>query len=116
MLSDEICLSRVRLLTVHTEQSHATFQVLCDNEGRLFSRRQRNKFQALDTFLDKYFEQNPIAQIGVIVCKEKKAERIINLTGNIRQVKEQLATITEASCSGDFSLQNGLQLALVNLK
>ncbi|CAI4231135.1 unnamed protein product [Auanema sp. JU1783] len=72
--------------------------------------------KVIDNFLDKFFEQNPIAQAGFIICKDKKADRFISLTGNIRTIKEQLATLNEASCSGDFSLQSSLQVALANLK
>ncbi|KAL6727893.1 hypothetical protein Aduo_009731 [Ancylostoma duodenale] len=70
----------------------------------------------LSNFLDKFFEQNPIAQIGLILVKDKKAERFVSLTGNVRALKENLNSINEAICSGDFSLQNALQLALTNLK
>ncbi|VDN31186.1 unnamed protein product [Cylicostephanus goldi] len=70
----------------------------------------------LVNFLDKFFEQNPIAQLGLILVKDKKAERFVSLTGNVRTLKEHLNSINEAICSGDFSLQNALQLALTNLK
>uniref|UniRef100_A0A1I7X6L7 C2H2-type domain-containing protein n=1 Tax=Heterorhabditis bacteriophora TaxID=37862 RepID=A0A1I7X6L7_HETBA len=36
--------------------------------------------------------------------------------GNIRTIKDSLASFNEAMCNGDFSLQNALQLALTNLK
>lgn len=70
----------------------------------------------LNTFLEKFFEQNPISQMGLILVKDKKAERFVSLTGNTRVLKENLASLNEAICSGDFSLQNALQLALTNLK
>lgn len=40
-------------------------------------------FKAIDIFLDKFFEQNPIAQVGVILCKDRKAERYVSLTGTV---------------------------------
>ncbi|CAJ0950037.1 unnamed protein product, partial [Mesorhabditis belari] len=67
-------------------------------------------------FLDKFFELNPIAQVGLIVCKDRKAERIVPLTGNVRQLVTALTSINELQCMGDFSLQNALRLALTNLK
>ncbi|CAI5446015.1 unnamed protein product [Caenorhabditis angaria] len=72
--------------------------------------------KALNIFLERFFEQNPIAQIGFITCKDRKAERLSTMTGNIRQLKDSLNSLTEAFCGGDFSLQNALQLACVNLK
>lgn len=38
-------------------------------------------FQALNQFLDKFSERNPISQVGIVVCKDKRAERLIPLTG-----------------------------------
>ncbi|KAK6014020.1 Ssl1-like protein, partial [Ostertagia ostertagi] len=70
----------------------------------------------LNTFIDKFFEQNPISQLGIIIVKDKKAERFVSLTGNVRALKDNLGSLNEAICSGDFSLQNALQLALTNLK
>ncbi|CAO4370368.1 unnamed protein product [Caenorhabditis nigoni] len=72
--------------------------------------------KALQQFLERFFEQNPIAQIGLITCKDRKADRLTMMTGNIRILKESLNSLTEAFCGGDFSLQNALQLACVNLK
>uniref|UniRef100_A0A0R3QJ37 Ssl1 domain-containing protein n=1 Tax=Brugia timori TaxID=42155 RepID=A0A0R3QJ37_9BILA len=37
--------------------------------------------KALNQFLDKFSEQNPISQVGVVVCRDKRAERLIPLTG-----------------------------------
>ncbi|VBB29201.1 unnamed protein product [Acanthocheilonema viteae] len=68
--------------------------------------------KALNQFLDKFSEQNPISQVGVVVCKDKRAERLIPLTGNVRLVKESLSTITEALCHGEFSLHNGLMATI----
>ncbi|CAD6188600.1 unnamed protein product [Caenorhabditis auriculariae] len=72
--------------------------------------------KVLLAFLEKFFEQNPIAQIGFITCKDKKAERLAALTGNIRNLKDSLGTLNEMFCGGDFSLQNSLQLACSNLR
>ncbi|KJH50510.1 transcription factor ssl1 [Dictyocaulus viviparus] len=37
--------------------------------------------KVLNNFIDKFFEQNPIAQLGIILVKDKKAERFVSLTG-----------------------------------
>lgn len=34
----------------------------------------------LNDFLNKFFEQNPISQVGVVICKDKKAERLIGFS------------------------------------
>uniref|UniRef100_A0A914VSN8 Ssl1-like domain-containing protein n=1 Tax=Plectus sambesii TaxID=2011161 RepID=A0A914VSN8_9BILA len=72
--------------------------------------------KALDGFLDKFFEQNPISQIGVILLKDKRAEKLTELTGNHRKHRDALAGVTEASCAGEFSLQNALEMAMKTLK
>lgn len=45
-----------------------------------------NRFQVsiscLNSFIEKFFEQNPLSQMGVVVCREKRAERIIGFTSN----------------------------------
>ncbi|VDK38948.1 unnamed protein product, partial [Gongylonema pulchrum] len=72
--------------------------------------------KALNQFLDKFSEQNPISQVGIIICKDKRAERLIPLTGNVRLVKESLSTLSEALCHGEFSLHNGLMVAIRSLQ
>ncbi|TKR76736.1 hypothetical protein L596_017836 [Steinernema carpocapsae] len=72
--------------------------------------------KVLDNYVSKFFEQNPISQLGIILVKDRKAEKFVNLTGNQRLLKEALASLTEAGCEGEFSLQNGLKLAYNNLK
>uniref|UniRef100_A0A1I7VGJ0 Nucleolar protein 14 n=1 Tax=Loa loa TaxID=7209 RepID=A0A1I7VGJ0_LOALO len=71
--------------------------------------------KALNQFLDKFSEQNPISQVGIVVCKDKRAECLIPLTGNVRLVKESLSTITEVLCHGEFSLHNSLMAAIKSL-
>ncbi|EPB73778.1 TFIIH C1-like domain protein [Ancylostoma ceylanicum] len=44
----------------------------------------------LSNFLDKFFEQNPIAQIGLILVKDKKAERFVSLTDPKRTQHQML--------------------------
>lgn len=72
--------------------------------------------KVINSFLDKFSEQNPISQIGIIVCKDKRADRLVPLTGNVRLLKEGLSTLTEISCRGEFSLHNCLYLAMKCLK
>lgn len=34
----------------------------------------------LEKFLEKFFEQNPLSQLGVIACKDKRAERLVGFS------------------------------------
>lgn len=49
----------------------------------------------LNSFLEKFFQQNPISKRegGLILVKDKKAERFVSLTGYIRVLKESLASL-----------------------
>ena len=35
----------------------------------------------LEYFVEEYFDQNPISQIGIIVTKSKRAEKLTKLSG-----------------------------------
>jgi hypothetical protein len=39
----------------------------------------------LEGFIDEFFDQNPISQIGIIITKNKRAEKISDLAGNPRK-------------------------------
>jgi transcription initiation factor TFIIH subunit 2 len=36
----------------------------------------------LEGFIDEFFDQNPISQMGIIIMKNKRAEKISELAGN----------------------------------
>lgn len=38
-------------------------------------------FQLLEYFIEEYFDQNPISQLGIIVTKNKRAEKVTELGG-----------------------------------
>jgi hypothetical protein len=42
-------------------------------------------FQLLEGFIDEFFDQNPISQMGLIITKNKRAEKISELAGNPRK-------------------------------
>ncbi|WAR15378.1 TF2H2-like protein [Mya arenaria] len=56
----------------------------------------------LEHFIEEYFDQNPISQLGIIVTKNKRAEKITELG--------------ERACQGEPSLQNSLELAMQTLR
>ena len=38
-------------------------------------------FQLLEHFIEEYFDQNPISQLGIISTKNKRAEKVTELGG-----------------------------------
>ena len=40
--------------------------------------------QLLEYFIDEYFDQNPISQLGIIVTKNKRAEKVTELGGKMQ--------------------------------
>jgi hypothetical protein len=39
----------------------------------------------LEGFIDEFFDQNPISQVGIIITRNKRAEKISELAGNPRK-------------------------------
>ncbi|XP_059153197.1 general transcription factor IIH subunit 2-like [Physella acuta] len=70
----------------------------------------------LEFFVEEYFDQNPISQLGLILSRSKKAEKVTELGGNPRRHIKALQTLATQACVGEFSLQNSLELALASLK
>jgi len=66
-------------------------------------------------FIQEFFDQNPISQLGIIVTHDKTAERIVELSGN---PKQQIKTIREklVDGGGEMSMQLSLNIALNSLK
>lgn len=50
--------------------------------------RQLCTVKLLEGFIDEFFEQNPIAQMGVIVTRNKRAEKLSDLAGTSKRQKE----------------------------
>lgn len=70
----------------------------------------------LEYFVEEYFDQNPISQLGVLFSQNKRAEKITELGGNPRRHINALQTLANRTCQGEFSLQNSLDLALSHLR
>ena len=73
-------------------------------------------FQLLTTFIDEYFDQNPISLLGLIITKDKRAQMLLELTGNVRKHLDTLEALREVPCEGEPSVQNALKLAISRLK
>nr|CAI5840279.1 unnamed protein product [Callosobruchus analis] len=70
----------------------------------------------LEIFLEEFFDQNPISQMGIIIMHNKRAEKISDLAGNYKKHTRILKTLNQSSLVGEPSLQNGLEMALSSLK
>lgn len=70
----------------------------------------------LEMFVEEYFDQNPISQLGVIAMKNKRAENIADLAGSCRKHIKAIQGLTKLTLAGEPSLQNSLELALKSLK
>lgn len=68
----------------------------------------------LEIFIDEFFDQNPICQLGIILMKDKRAEKLSDLSGSARKHVRSLKELTVSQ--GEPSLQNGLDLARQSLK
>lgn len=74
-------------------------------------------FQLLQKFVREFLEQNPISQLGIIVTRNKRAEKISDLSGNSRKHLSNLEQCSNHTyCLGEPSLQNALELALSSMK
>lgn len=72
----------------------------------------------MEGFIEEFFDQNPISQLGLISTRNKRAERVVELAGNGRKLLSTLQSqfSQPSQCSGEPSLQNALELALSSLK
>ncbi|XP_019785457.1 baculoviral IAP repeat-containing protein 1 isoform X4 [Tursiops truncatus] len=70
----------------------------------------------LEYFVEEYFDQNPISQIGIIVTKSKRAEKLTELSGNSRKHIISLKKAVDMTCHGEPSLYNSLSMAMQTLK
>ncbi|XP_028516675.1 general transcription factor IIH subunit 2 isoform X2 [Exaiptasia diaphana] len=71
----------------------------------------------LENFITEYFDQNPISQLGILITKNKRAEKLTELSGNpklhINAIKKSCVV---KACQGEPSLQNTLSLAAQSLR
>jgi transcription initiation factor TFIIH subunit 2 len=87
----------------------------------------------LEKFVDEYFDQNPISQLGILTTSNKRAEKIAELggtwsffyavsahillhSGNPKRHIQTLRSLRDRTGIGEPSLQNALDLAAQTLK
>ncbi|GAX86211.1 hypothetical protein CEUSTIGMA_g13625.t1, partial [Chlamydomonas eustigma] len=67
------------------------------------------------TFIRDFFNQNPLSQLGILVIRDGIAEKLTDLSGSPEAQIKRLLEYKQGA-SGDASLQNALDLSLMNLK
>lgn len=65
----------------------------------------------LEQFVNDFIDQNPISQLCFIITRNKRAEVISSLSGNLKSHIESLNNFKNNQCFGETSMQNALQLA-----
>ncbi|XP_076265789.1 general transcription factor IIH subunit 2 Ssl1 isoform X2 [Rhynchophorus ferrugineus] len=70
----------------------------------------------LEGFIEEFFDQNPISQMGIILMQNKRADKLSELAGNFRKHIKYLKSLSKTNLIGEPSLQNGLDLAISSLK
>ncbi|XP_076855107.1 general transcription factor IIH subunit 2 [Brachyhypopomus gauderio] len=78
--------------------------------------RLASTLKLMEYFVDEYFDQNPISQIGIITTKNKRAEKLTDLAGNPRKHTAALRKGADSACMGEPSLYNALSIAMQTLK
>uniref|UniRef100_A0A667XZ45 General transcription factor IIH subunit n=1 Tax=Myripristis murdjan TaxID=586833 RepID=A0A667XZ45_9TELE len=78
--------------------------------------RLTSTLKLMEAFVEEYFDQNPISQVGLIITKNKRAEKLTDLAGNPRKHITTLKKAVDSVCVGEPSLYNSLKLAIQTLK
>lgn len=78
--------------------------------------RLTSSLKLMEYFVEEYFDQNPISQIGIITTKNKRAEKLTDLAGNPKKHIAALKKAVDSTCVGEPSLYNSLNLAMQTLK
>jgi len=67
--------------------------------------------------VDEFFDSNPMSQLGWIITRNKMAEKVAEMSGNVRTHLELIKTLKDKyTCDGEPSFQNALEMALSTLK
>ncbi|TSR04320.1 General transcription factor IIH subunit 2 [Bagarius yarrelli] len=78
--------------------------------------RLTSTLKLMEYFVEEYFDQNPISQIGIITTKNKRAEKLTELAGNPKKHTAALKKAVDSGCVGEPSLYNALSIAMQTLK
>lgn len=77
----------------------------------------------LEIFIEEFFDQNPIGQIGIITTKDKRAEILSGMSGSshkhsdiVKRRREKIIKENGITLTGEPSLQNSLEICQRTLK
>ncbi|XP_054159198.1 general transcription factor IIH subunit 2-like [Oppia nitens] len=70
----------------------------------------------LEMFINEFIDQNPISHLGLIVTRNKRAEKLSDLSANVRQHLDAIRRLNDMSCIGEPSLQNALEMSMKILR
>lgn len=85
------------------------------NERDMRPHRLGVTMQVVKTFIDNFFDQNPISQLAIIELRDGTADKITELSGNARHHKSKLEDVFRQRRNlgaGLPSMRAGLELAL----
>uniref|UniRef100_A0A8C4QNT2 General transcription factor IIH, polypeptide 2 n=1 Tax=Eptatretus burgeri TaxID=7764 RepID=A0A8C4QNT2_EPTBU len=75
-----------------------------------------SSLKLLELFVEEFFFQNPISQLGFITTRNKRAEQLTELGGTPKKHTAALQKAVEIQCLGEPSLYNSLHTALQTLR
>jgi len=101
----DVRLGMMRHLVIIIDMSHAMNQI--DMKPNRFICCAR----MIEKFVNEFIDQNPISQLCFIVTRNKRADKISELNGNLKSQLEALKSHASENCYGEASIQNSLQLA-----
>lgn len=78
--------------------------------------RFRLVLRLVQNFVREFFDQNPLAQLSLVLLHDSIAERLTELSGNGARHLQALTAAEAHVPAGDLSMQNGLELARASLK
>lgn len=73
--------------------------------------------RVLQEFVQEYYDQNPLSHLGFVILKNGEAEILVHLSSSSKTHKMALQSVSEMASSegpkagGEWSLQNGLEVA-----
>eukprot|EP00904_Undaria_pinnatifida_P003730 jgi/Undpi1/13358/HiC_scaffold_8.g03017.m1 len=84
------------------------------SEGDMRPSRLAVTLRIVQNFVTNYFDQNPLSQLGILVTRDGRAEKITELSGNPKAHVEALNK--DSDTKGEASLQNLLEMACTSLR
>mmetsp|Transcript_17886 Transcript_17886/g.45403 ORF Transcript_17886/g.45403 Transcript_17886/m.45403 type:complete len:423 (+) Transcript_17886:203-1471(+) len=97
-----VCRNMIRYLCVVVDMSRAM------NESDLRPTRRNAVMEVLGEFVPTFFDENPLSCMSLFACTDGLCQRLSDMSGS---AKAHLGATEVLAASGEFSLQNGLDLA-----